>query len=279
MIKKVQQANLKILLEVDRICKKHNIKYLLDAGTLIGAVRHKGFIPWDDDVDLAFPRKDYEKFLAVAKDELPEEIKLYRPSDIGGGKAFFDFTPKLVYMNSRKHFETEESNYYDNIPNKICVDLFVLDEITEKTLARKLHILKMYIIYGMAMGHRYSLDYSKYKGVQKLQVMVLATLGKMFSMKTIYKMERKAATRYNGSGSELLYWSNYEPGYTHMTIPKSGSYNTMDMEFEGHMLSVPVNYDGVLKVVYGDYMTLPPEEQRVPKHGECDEAAGFFVEV
>ena len=88
MIKKVQQANLKILLEVDRICKKHNIKYLLDAGTLIGAVRHKGFIPWDDDVDLAFPRKDYEKFLAIAKDELPEGIKLYHPSDIGKGKAF-----------------------------------------------------------------------------------------------------------------------------------------------------------------------------------------------
>jgi len=279
MIKKVQQANLKVLLEVDRICKKHNIKYLLDAGTLIGAVRHKGFIPWDDDVDLAFPRADYEKFLSVAGDELSEGIELYLPSDIGGGKAFFDFTPKLVYMNSRKHFETEESNYYDNIPNKICVDLFVLDEIIEKSLARKLHILKMYIIYGMAMGHRYSLDYSKYKGIQKLQVIVLASLGKMFSMKTIYKMERKAATRYNNTGSKLLYWSNYEPGYTHMTVPKDGSYNTMEMEFEGHMLSVPVNYDGVLKVVYGDYMTLPPEDKRVPKHGECDEAAGFFVEV
>jgi len=279
VIKRVQQANLKILLEVDRICKKHGIRYLLDSGTLIGAVRHRGFIPWDDDVDLAFPREDYEKFLAVAKDELADGIELYRPCDIGGGKAFFDFTPKLVYMNSRKHFETEESNYYDNIPNKICVDLFVLDEITEKSFAQRLHILKMYIIYGMAMGHRYSLDYSKYKGIQKLQVMVLAIMGKMFSMKTIYKMEHKAATRYNNSGSKLLYWSNYEPGYTHMTIPKSGSYNMTEMEFEGHMLSVPVNYDGVLKVVYGDYMTLPPEDKRVPKHGECDEAAGFFVEV
>ena len=67
--------------------------------------------------------------------------------------------------------------------------------------------------------------------------------------------------------------------YFIILIPKSGSYNTMEMEFEGHKLSVPVNYDGVLKVVYGDYMTLPPEDKRVPKHGECDEAAGFFVEV
>lgn len=278
MIEKIQQANLRILLEVDRICKKHGIKYLLDSGTLIGAVRHKGFIPWDDDIDLAFPRKDYEKFLSVAESELPEGIKLYRPCDIGGGRAFFDFTPKLVYMNSRRHFEDGESRYYDNIQNRICVDLFVLDEITENKLMQKLHILKMYIIYGMAMGHRYRLDYSKYKGLQKLQVFVLATFGKLFRMKTIYKMERRAATHYNNSGSNTLYYSNYEPGYTQITVPKQGSFNTVDMEFEGHMLSAPANYDGVLKAVYGDYMKLPPKEERVPKHcSECDEEHGFFV--
>lgn len=279
MIKKVQQANLKILLEVDRICRKHDIKYLLDSGTLIGAVRHKGFIPWDDDVDLAFSRKDYEKFLEVVRNELTEGIRLYEPGDIGNGEAFFDFTPKLVYMNSRKHFETEESNYYNNISNKICVDLFVLDEITDNPLFRKLHILKMYIIYGMAMGHRYRLDYSKYSGFQKIQVMVLANFGKLFSLKTIRKWEYKVATRYNGRGCSLCYYSNYEPGYTHMTVPKSGSYETTELEFEGNMLSVPVNYDGVLKTVYGDYMQLPPEEQRVPKHGQCDAAAGFYVEL
>ena len=71
-IEQVQAANLEVLKEVDRICRKHGIQYLLDAGTLIGAVRHHGFIPWDDDVDIAFLRQDYEKFIKVAKKELPD---------------------------------------------------------------------------------------------------------------------------------------------------------------------------------------------------------------
>ncbi|MBQ9765464.1 MAG: LicD family protein [Lachnospiraceae bacterium] len=279
MLKKVHEANLKILLEVDRICRKHNIKYLMDSGTLIGAVRHKGFIPWDDDVDIAFVRGDYERFLEVAKDELAEGIELVRPVDIGGGKAFFDFTPKLVYTKSRKHFEDEESNYYDNIPNKVCVDLFVIDKISENAFWRKLHILKMYVIYGMAMGHRYKLDYAKYKGLQKLQVMTLATLGKLFSLKTIYRIEKKAATHYNRKNSSLCYYSNYEPGYGHVIIPLEGVVKTVDYDFEGYKLMGPDNYDGVLKLIYGDYMTPPPEDKRIPKHGECDEAKGFYVEV
>lgn len=279
MLERVHKANLKILLEVDRICRKHGIKYLLDSGTLIGAVRHKGFIPWDDDVDIAFMREDYDKFLEVARSELAEGIELVRPVDIGGGKAFFDFTPKLVYTKSRKHFEDAESNYYDNIPNKVCVDLFVLDKISESALWRRLHIIRMYIIYGMAMGHRYRLDYSKYKGLQRLQVVALATLGRLFKLKTIYRLEAKAATRYNKTNGSLCYYSNYEPGYGHVIIPAEGARQTIELEFEGHMLMAPKNFDGVLRLVYGDYMTLPPEDKRVPKHGECDVNKGFFVEV
>lgn len=280
MLKKVHEANLKILLEVDRICRKHGIKYLLDSGTLIGAVRHKGFIPWDDDVDIAFMREDYERFLTVAKDELCDTIELVKPVDIGEGRAFFDFTPKLVWKNSRKHFEDAESNFYDNIPNKICVDLFVIDRISENPLLRKLQILKMYVIYGMAMGHRYRLDYDKYSGLQKLQVFMLANIGKCFRLTTIYKLEKKAATHYNKKdGSSLCYYSNYEPGYGHVIIPAKGAENVIELEFEGHKLMAPENYDGVLKLVYGDYMTPPPEAKRIPKHGACDEKNGFYVTV
>lgn len=279
MLDKVHQANLKMLLEVDRICRKYGLKYLLDSGTLIGAVRHKGFIPWDDDVDIAFMRKDYDKFLEVAKCELPEGIELIRPADVGNGKAFYDFTPKLMYAKSQKHFPDEESNYYNNIPNKICVDLFVIDKIAEKPLWQKLHILRMRIIYGLAMGHRYALDYGKYKGLQKLQVMVLATLGRLIPLKRIYRLEAKAATHYDKTDSNTCYYSNYQPDYVQLTIKREGSENTTELEFEGHMLMVPRDYDGVLKVVYGDYMTPPPEAERIPKHGECDEKNGFFVEV
>lgn len=94
---RVHEANLTILKEIDRICRKYNIRYMLDAGTLIGAVRHKGFIPWDDDADVAFTRNQYEAFMKVAPRELPDTMELLEPDSYRGGKAFYDFTPRIIY--------------------------------------------------------------------------------------------------------------------------------------------------------------------------------------
>ena len=80
---RVHEANLTILKEIDRICRKYNIKYMLDAGTLIGAVRHKGFIPWDDDADVAFTRNQYEAFMKVAKGSFPIPWSCWSPTVTG----------------------------------------------------------------------------------------------------------------------------------------------------------------------------------------------------
>lgn len=90
----VHGADLAILKEIDRICRKHKIQYLMDAGTLLGAVRHKGFIPWDDDADVAFTRENYEKFKTVVRDELPEGMEFLEPDQMQGGKSIFRFHPK-----------------------------------------------------------------------------------------------------------------------------------------------------------------------------------------
>lgn len=87
-LEKVHRANLRLLKEIDRICRKYKISYMLDSGTLLGAVRHEGFIPWDDDVDLAFTRANYEMFLKVAPRELPEGMSLLRPEEIRGARCF-----------------------------------------------------------------------------------------------------------------------------------------------------------------------------------------------
>ena len=100
---RVHQANLTILKEIDRICRKYNIKYMLDAGTLIGAVRHKGFIPWDDDADVAFTRNQYDAFMKVVKRELPQGLELVEPDSFRNGKGFYDFTARIIYKNSRCH--------------------------------------------------------------------------------------------------------------------------------------------------------------------------------
>lgn len=275
-IEEVQAANLKIMKEVDRICRKHNIHYLLDAGTLIGAIRHKGFIPWDDDVDFAFLREEYEKFIRVAPKELPEGMHLWFPMDSAKYEAFYDFTPKIIYENSRKRLPDADTAFYKEEMNHICTDLFILDEISENMIARKWQILKNKIIYGMAMGHRRKLDFSKYSFLQKLQVGLLAAAGSMINMEVLCKWERKAALKQTKGKSGLLYYSNYQPDYVHMIVPREGSSQVMEVPFEDITVMIPKGYDQVLKVVYGDYMTLPPEEKRNPTHGELGEE-GFYV--
>ena len=110
---RVHEANLTILKEIDRICRKYNIRYMLDAGTLIGAVRHKGFIPWDDDADVAFTRNQYEAFMKVAPRELPDTMELLEPDSYRGGKAFYDFTPRIIYKKSKCHEDSPEMQYYE----------------------------------------------------------------------------------------------------------------------------------------------------------------------
>ncbi len=107
----VHGANLKILKEIDRICRKYEIPYMIDSGTLLGAVRHQGFIPWDDDADVAFTRDNYERFAKVVRKELPKGLKLLEPHQLGGGRAFYDFTPRILYMNSRTHQDGPEMDY------------------------------------------------------------------------------------------------------------------------------------------------------------------------
>ena len=277
-IEQVQAANLKVIKAVDHICRSHGITYLLDAGTLIGAVRHQGFIPWDDDVDIAFLREEYEKFIAVAKKELPEGMHLWFPSDFEALEVFYDFTPKIIYENSRKRLPDEDTAYYREELNHICVDIFILDEISENPFQRKLQILINKIIYGMAMGHRRRLDFSKYSLLQKLQVALLAGIGSSMDMKTLCKWERWAALRQTKGTSGLLYYSNYQPDYVHMVVPREGSAQVIEVPFEGMKVMIPKGYDRVLTVVYGDYMTLPTEDKRKPTHGEVD-AEGFFVDT
>ena len=122
---RVHSANLKILKEIDRICRKYKIQYALDAGTLIGAVRHKGFIPWDDDADIVFTRNQFEAFKKVVRRELPDTMELVEPDSFHGGKAFFDFTPRIIYKKSRMHPDSDKMDYYDGKLNHLWVDLFI----------------------------------------------------------------------------------------------------------------------------------------------------------
>ena len=212
-LKKVHEASLKLLKELDRICRKYHIQYMLDSGSLLGAVRHQGFIPWDDDADVAFTRPEFEKFLAVAPGELPEGFTLLMPEEIRDGSVFYDFTPRILYENSRVHEDNEQMRFYDGKLNHLWVDLFVLDRLPDGRLGAWWAKLLQKVLYGFAMAHRERLDYRKYSLTDKLRVGVLAAVGRLIPMKTIYRLQRRMAAKDQGRRTKRWYYSNYQPDY------------------------------------------------------------------
>ncbi len=266
----VHQANLKMLKEIDRICRKYHIQYMLDAGTLLGAVRHKGFIPWDDDADVVFTRENYERFARVVRKELPEGLEFLEPRQLGDGDAFYDFTPRILYLDSQTHESGEEMAFYGGKLNHLWVDLFIQDTLPENVLAARFTKLLQVGIYGLAMGHRYRLDYSKYSLAGKAVVACLATVGRWIPMKNIRRMQRAVAVKDNKSTSRLRYYSNYQPDFLYVTVEKAWCDEVVDLPFEDTLLMAPKGWHEVLTWIYGDYRKLPPKEKRVPAHSSIE---------
>ncbi|WP_352398701.1 LicD family protein [[Clostridium] aminophilum] len=265
----VHAANLKMLKEIDRICRKYRIRYFLDAGTLLGAIRHKGFIPWDDDVDIAMPRRDYERFLRIAKEELPAGIDLLRPEDFRGGTAFYDFTARIIYQNSRRYPDNEETRFYEGKLNHLWIDIFTMDRIPDNPVLDRLSRLSQKIVYGLAMGHRRELDYSKYSAADRIRVKILAGIGKRIPMKMIFGLQRRAASFWNfRKNTRHLYFTNYAPDWMYCTAESSWFRESVDVPFEDTVLSAAAGYEPMLRQLYGDYRKLPPEEKRVPEHSD-----------
>ena len=263
-------ANLKILKEIDRICRKYNIKYMLDAGTLIGAVRHNGFIPWDDDADVAFTRNQYDAFMKVVKRELPEGLELLKPDSFRGGKGFYDFTARIIYKKSRCHEDSPQMAFYEGKLNHLWVDLFVIDRLPAgRAGAAATKFLHM-AVYGMAMAHRDKLDFGKYSLMNKILVGGLATVGRIIPMKAIFAMQKALALKDRNSKGRLRYYSNYQPDFLYVTLDKDWCDQVEDIDFEDTRLMIPKGWHQVLTLVYGDYMKLPPEEQRVPSHSSLE---------
>lgn len=269
-----QRASLSILLETDRICRTHGISYMLDAGTLLGAVRHKGFIPWDDDIDIAMTRDNFERFRAVAMNEFAAGMELVMPNELGNGDAFYDFTPRIIYLNSRRHADSEEMRYYGGKLNHLWVDIFILDNISDNIFLDKLTRFRQMMLYGFAMSKRYKLDMDKYNSINRMKVRTLVTMGRCTDMQDIFKRQESLSVRYNTGNTKRLYYSNYQPDYLQVTLKREWVEPVEELEFEGHMLMVPAYYHEVLTEVYGDYMQLPPMEQRVPSHSDEIEVYG-----
>lgn len=273
----VHHCNDLLLVEVDRLCKKHNINYYLDSGTLIGAARHKGNIPWDDDVDITMTRTDFEKFEKICLNgELSQGFEYVHPRDYGENH-FFDFIPHIAYLNSQIEPGKGKMEYYNGKINHILLDIFILDDIPDSRLLVQFKKLRLKLIYMLSWAHRYEMDYSKYSAAAKLIVYIMRTLGKMFKQSTLIRWYENVSKSHNGKGYQNVFPSNYPPELLFTEFKKEWFADTVKLPMEEFEFDAPIGYKQVLTSAYGDYMQLPPKEKRYPEHYDV-ESPDFWIE-
>ena len=273
IMEKIHQCNFELLSEIKRICEKYDIQFFLHGGTLLGSVRHQDFIPWDDDVDIIFLRQDYEIFIRVVAKELPENMEFL---DYNNYPQFFDFIAKISNKNLTYKTTYGHEDFYEHRYSHPSVDLFVLDRVGKH---HGLQLAIMKILYAFAMGHRKTVDLDKYKGAAKIGAVILPAIGKLIPLKTICKQYRYIATLANpkedSSGFDItdkVYISNEQqhPHYWGLSYDMTSYQLGTTKTIRGLELQVPSGYDATMSVIYGDYMKLPPESQRVCQQGELE---------
>ena len=273
---RVHESDFAMLSEVDRICKKYDIQYYLHGGTFLGAVRHQDFIPWDDDVDILFLRKDYERFLDVFEKEADPRFQLLRFERY---PQFFDFISKIADTELTYEGTTfGAEDFYENRYSHPTLDLFVFD-IEDNN--HKWQLIRMKLLYALAMGHRPYVDYSKFKGIMKVVAFVLASVGKLIPFKKIamkyigLQIQGGIARLADGDddkfydGKKVLFISNEQPDPRYWGLDFDVEhlvYGPDTALIRGKEFPIPKLHDKWLKKTYGDYMALPPKEKQVPMH-------------
>ena len=263
-IRDVQAVELEMLSVFDSICRKHSIPYQLFGGTLLGAVRHRGFIPWDDDIDVAMKRKDYEFFLTVCEKELGDAYFLQT--------CFSDPKSVIQFAKIRKN-NTKYENSVDNLAAShtgIWIDIFPLDNVKRESISTKWQRFQIQFLYAMSTAsvpNRIRVSPKRWKRIVRK---VLSKGLKIISKSQVDKKLLKVFKRYEKKETGLI--SHLTMGGTKSVyeryMQQSEEFDDLlELEFCGHQFWAPRNYDEILKNIYGDYMTLPPEEERRPMHG------------
>lgn len=244
-LRRCQLKQLSILEEIDRICKKHHIDYWLDGGTLLGAVRHGGFIPWDDDIDIAMRKEDMERFINVAPQELPKDLFLQTPQNEPESKE------PIVKVRDLNSFYVEGAdNFAANYQKGLYVDIFPM--INYPTLPRK-------IVKSITKGISKS-----YSILHKAHYYSLRSFVEFFWFGAKYLFHKCLWTLLYTIRPKDTFFSNIliNNGYGIMHRQDS-IFPVGNIKFEGKEFPAPANPDAYLSDLYKNYMEIPPEEKRV----------------
>lgn len=262
ILKKVQDINYKTLRVFDSICKANDIPYFLDSGTLLGAVRHQDFIPWDDDLDIAVFACDFPRLRTALTEQLPPEYEYIEYTSHSG--YFYDFINRVSVKGSRLK-ELEPNSPYSKA-NMLGLDIFVLESAPDNAFVRSLRVAVRKLIYGLAMGHRWKLSYKDKTFFERIVLFILSSVGWMIPLKWIFQFHEYLVNSKPINDKGGLLGVNYLFPDLSCTYRKEWFSQSCSVQIRDLDLPAPVGYDSVLTALYGDYMQLPPEEERVPLH-------------
>ena len=268
-LRQLQLAEIDILKKLLNIFEKHNITYYMLGGTLLGAVRHKGFIPWDDDMDIGLPRPDYEKFLCIAEQEIEAPLQLHTLKNKNGEYSYYYARVENISLKVKRYISAK------TVIIPAWVDVFPLDGVpTEPKDLEKWYrrFKRNKMLFELSQfEYKFSLT-STHRTHQKAALFIKKAIYYTKAYKFLNTM--RAWNRLDillksvdYSSSERLINACGHWGLKEM-FPKSVYGKGRLYQFEDLMLNGPEDYDYVLKQMYGDYMTPPPEDQREHHHIE-----------
>ena len=246
----IWQKELYLLKYVIKICKEHNLTYFASGGTLLGAIRHKGFIPWDDDIDISMPRDDYEKLLILAEKELPSDMFL---QVFGSDQDYYFGHAKIRLNNSTamKKVEVEQKFKYHQ---GVFIDVFPMDSVPDNTISKKIHKLvtmKLQMLFYYTIYYYTSVDHSKSEKIKADICRLLFPTSK--SLDKLYGFYDRWVQKYNKKNTRnfglISCFYHIEGDIWDKDIYKA----SIEVPFEDISIAVPIDYDKSLRKTFGDY--------------------------
>lgn len=241
-IRPLQLHILNMLVDIDKVCKKNNLRYYIMAGTLLGAIRHKGFIPWDDDIDIGIPRNDYDLLIKNAKEWLPKPYEII----CGENDEAYTWPFAKIQDSSTTLIEKMSFNYLGGV----YVDVFPLDGVPNNKLLRRIHFAK-YSFYKKVLYLTFRDPYKHGKGINSWIPLLCR---KIFNTSKVQRSIRNILSKYNFDNCSLI--ADYDDRLKGV-MSKDILGKPTPVLFEGKEFMGVENFHAYLKQKYGNYMEIP----------------------